>query len=520
MRGYIKKGTGICLAVLLLLLQMFCTEPVEVQARSMVIVLDPGHGGSDGGTTGFGLLEKNLNLRIALYAKATLENSGGATVYLTRDRDVAVDLEDRPAYGRDKGADLFVSLHNNAAGGRGSEVYVPWQFQHGQLAALGNQVLKNLSALGLANRGVKTRTYDRDDVIYDYYCVIRESVSYNIPSILIEHAFVDSPTDKAFLDNEPALERLGQADGRAIVDYYGLYRVQKSSEVEKLTSPNDSDTGVVYQTHVQNDGWIPWNGNGAVNGTEGKSYRMEALNIQLTNAPSGARIIARAHVQDLGWVGSEAVDGYIRVGTTGQSRRIEGIQLTLEGMTGYALKYRVHIQNYGWLDWVYQGETAGSVGQSLRLEAIQVMVVKDKAEKTTYHPAIAAKVHVQDYGWLPCAQDGEMAGTEGQSKRMEGLYLQVVNAPPGAYLSGRVHIQDHGWRTYSNINASVLVGTQGESRRLEAIELQLNNAPGYKLQYRVHIQDIGWSNWTDQGKMAGTEGRSKRLEAIEFRVVS
>ncbi|WP_334109997.1 N-acetylmuramoyl-L-alanine amidase [Thermodesulfitimonas autotrophica] len=81
-----------------------------------VIVLDPGHGGSDPGAIGpTGLQEKDFNLAVARLAAAELSRRG-ARVYLTRTDDVYVDLYSRAALANDLGADAFVSVHANAWG--------------------------------------------------------------------------------------------------------------------------------------------------------------------------------------------------------------------------------------------------------------------------------------------------------------------------------------------------------------------------------------------------------------------
>ena len=81
-----------------------------------VIVIDPGHGADDYGGRAFGLHESDLVLDIALRARAILAaRLPGARVILTRDRDVFVSLEQRTAMANALDADLFVSIHLNAA---------------------------------------------------------------------------------------------------------------------------------------------------------------------------------------------------------------------------------------------------------------------------------------------------------------------------------------------------------------------------------------------------------------------
>lgn len=90
------------------------------------VVLDPGHGGDDGGARGpSGLQEKEIALALALTLRPLLERKG-MEVLLTRSDDTFVPLWERARWANQQGADLFVSLHFNAArarGAKGSEVY-------------------------------------------------------------------------------------------------------------------------------------------------------------------------------------------------------------------------------------------------------------------------------------------------------------------------------------------------------------------------------------------------------------
>lgn len=66
-------------------------------------------------------------------------------------------------------------------------------------------------------------------------------------------------------------------------------------------------------------------------------------------------------------------------GTSGRSLRVEGMTFELldaKGKRVNGIRYRSHVQNYGWQDWVKNGENAGSSGRSLRVEAIQVVLCK------------------------------------------------------------------------------------------------------------------------------------------------
>ncbi|MCI5226680.1 MAG: AMIN domain-containing protein [Candidatus Electrothrix sp. AX2] len=78
------------------------------------IVIDPGHGGKDPGAVGFGLKEKNIVLNVAKKIKKILEAKKSYEVFLTRENDVSISLEERTAIANTKEADLFLSIHVNA----------------------------------------------------------------------------------------------------------------------------------------------------------------------------------------------------------------------------------------------------------------------------------------------------------------------------------------------------------------------------------------------------------------------
>jgi N-acetylmuramoyl-L-alanine amidase len=92
------------------------------------IVIDPGHGGHDPGASYYGIKEKDLVLDIGLKLKSLIAvNHPGLKVYMTRSKDIFIPLEERTAFANRKKADLFVSIHINAARNKkasGIETYV------------------------------------------------------------------------------------------------------------------------------------------------------------------------------------------------------------------------------------------------------------------------------------------------------------------------------------------------------------------------------------------------------------
>lgn len=88
------------------------TTPPQTTYTKPVIVIDPGHGGNDPGAIGpNNLYEKNVVLALGKALKAELEATGRYTVYMTRSTDHYIKLSNRVKFAREKGADLFISLH-------------------------------------------------------------------------------------------------------------------------------------------------------------------------------------------------------------------------------------------------------------------------------------------------------------------------------------------------------------------------------------------------------------------------
>jgi N-acetylmuramoyl-L-alanine amidase len=218
-------STAINRKVLLGAVRVFATVAVMslfmvVRAQAAIICLDPGHGGA--GTAGAGALyppymEKQLNYAVASQVKSELE-AAGHTVYMTRNGDVSLGLDQRAAYAKSVNADLLISIHFNSSGAHdkfGSEVWTSMFGGHRTTGyALGSNVLSQLTALGFASKGVKTKL----GTTGDYYGIIRHGVSFGIPTIIIEHCFMDNPIDRTIMETK-GLNALAHADAVGIGNY-------------------------------------------------------------------------------------------------------------------------------------------------------------------------------------------------------------------------------------------------------------------------------------------------------------
>ena len=208
-------------------------------AAGITIAIDPGHGGSDPGAVANGLREKDLTLAVSLALKEELESYDGVRVVMTRTTDTrpsentSADLSSRVDLAAAADADALVSIHFNSGSpiANGAEVWYANSSSynygtHTQGRTLSNAIQKQLTSLGLADRGIKTRDnpyYDYPDgSTGDYYAIIRQSREENMTGIIVEHAFVTSASDAALLRDANFVRSLGIADATGIAQAYGL----------------------------------------------------------------------------------------------------------------------------------------------------------------------------------------------------------------------------------------------------------------------------------------------------------
>ena len=287
-------------------------------------------------------------------------------------------------------------------------------------------------------------------------------------------------------------------------------------------------SSVTTQAYVEKYGWLDSVKDGKTAGTTGESKRLEGIKITIDNIISSGGIEYRSHIQDIGWENGWKKDGELS-GTTEKNKRLEAIQIRLTGEISkyYNVYYRVHIQDHGWLGWCKNGESAGSEGLSKRVEAIEIRLVLKNTQgpKTTNLkflniPTINYRSHVQDVGWMGYVQSG-ISGTTGMSRRVEAMNIYLSNNLVGGGIAYRSHLQDYGWSN-DFVRDNYLTGTVGEARRMEALQIYLYGdiSNVCDVYYRVHVQDYGWLGWAKNGQVAGTEGLSKRVEAIEIVLVA
>ena len=173
---------------------------IETNAQSLdqaTVILDPGHGGEDvGALPSDVILEKEYNLETANVIKKKLEEAG-ATVFLTRQEDIWLELEDRVAFSNSLDADIFISIHHDASSDptwHGTTTYYFHEDDYDLAVALNQEI----SQLPLQNTGAT----------FGNYQVIREN---HHPAVLLELGFLSNPSDLAIVQEESYKDKVAQA---------------------------------------------------------------------------------------------------------------------------------------------------------------------------------------------------------------------------------------------------------------------------------------------------------------------
>ena len=180
------------------------------------VVIDAGHGGTDGGAVGNGIVEKELNLKISKYIADRLDDLGIENT-LVRDTDITINPTERinlvkKPYGNSSDV-LVISNHINAGGGEGSEF----------IYALRNNdkfskiLAKNFEDIGRTVRKYYQRRYP-SDLDKDYYFIHRDTK--NTEPVIIEYGFLDNERDAELLKNN--WESYAEAVVKSIAEYLGV----------------------------------------------------------------------------------------------------------------------------------------------------------------------------------------------------------------------------------------------------------------------------------------------------------
>lgn len=230
--------------------------PVQAKYKRLItIAIDPGHGGEDPGAIGsMGSREKHVVLSIAKRLKDKIENEAYMRPYLTRDGDYFVPLHVRVQKARRVEADLFVSIHADAfieSNAKGASVFTLSQM--GASSTMARWMANKENASDLIG-GINIKTQDRQvaNLLLDMSTTAQikdslqvgnsilkqiggfaslhkgkvEQASFavlkapDIPSILVETAFISNPQEEAKLNDDGYQDRIADAILRGIKDYF------------------------------------------------------------------------------------------------------------------------------------------------------------------------------------------------------------------------------------------------------------------------------------------------------------
>lgn len=215
----------------------------------MIICIDPGHGGTDSGTEGFGVSEKNIVLDIAIKLKNLLEKEN-IEVVLTRDRDVTLTPEDRVNFINQSGCDMAISIHCN--GGPVSAKGVETIYGHGSQIGqrLAENILEQIVKLGVAKRKAYYRLNAKRE---NYYFIIREVKPV---SVIVETVFLTNPSDNQLLSQNPFRKKLANAIATGIFNTIGMDYLKKEHWAKEYFETIKKE-GLVQDDHVLDEG-VTW----------------------------------------------------------------------------------------------------------------------------------------------------------------------------------------------------------------------------------------------------------------------
>ncbi|WP_026703238.1 N-acetylmuramoyl-L-alanine amidase [Salibacterium aidingense] len=192
----------------------------------MKLFLDPGHGGNDSGAAGNGLLEKNINLDIAIRIRNILLNEyQNVEVRMSRTSDISVTLNQRTSQANEWNADYFLSIHCNSFNGQaaGYEDYIYQGLADSSQTAAYRNIMHNhvTSVNSLTDRGRKKANFH----------VLRESA---MPAILTENGFIDNANDASLMAGGEWRQAVARGHVNGLEEAFNLQHQQNAGSVYRV----------------------------------------------------------------------------------------------------------------------------------------------------------------------------------------------------------------------------------------------------------------------------------------------
>lgn len=190
----------------------------------------------------------------------------------------------------------------------------------------------------------------------------------------------------------------------------------------KLTGQAANYYNIEYQAHVKNKGWLPVVKNGQTAGTTGQALDLQAMRIALKRKPivQGSKTIPstglsyRSHLSYEGWLGY--VNEGVVSGTTGLNIQLEKLEVFYNG-SNKDIEIDSHIKNDGWVK-----NSGGTVNQNKWIEAIRIRTKNDLAKNYN----IEYRVHSTNVGWTAWVGNGVQAGTTGQKLQIQAVQIRLL----------------------------------------------------------------------------------------------
>ena len=288
---------------------------------------------------------------------------------------------------------------------------------------------------------------------------------------------------------------------------------------QAVTAQSDTTNYISYKGYVQRVGWQNSVQDGSVAGTTGESKRLEAVQISLNDLDGIVNY--RTYVDGSGWQ-SWKTDGQIS-GTTGDSRAITSIQITLSGNASnvYDIYYQLHKASVGWTGWHKNGAACGTSKLDKRAEALIVLVVPkgtvpNKISSYAINPVAMYEAHTQSVGWQGETYYYGVAGTVGLDKRIEAIRMHINSETYTNFgIEYSTNVASIGWQNYSTDGN--LSGTTGKSLPIYGLRVRLTgyNSAMYKVYYRTYTTSNRWSAWVSSGAISGNTNSGNKIEAIQ-----
>lgn len=260
----------------------------QVQAKVSKVVIDPGHGGKHPGTVHKQIMEKDITLSIALKLGDLIKrNCPDVQVIYTRTKDVYVDLADRGDIANKAGADLFISIHVNAAdnlSASGTSTYIMGTEKSGQnfnVAMRENDVItyekdyttkyegyvpgsaESFVLFSLMQFAYQDQSMMFADIVQKHYkkdLPLQDRGAYHgpflvlwrttMPSVLTEVGFMTNDKDRAYITSNKGQTDIAKSMFNAFCEYKGKVE-QRANVVEKKPAPSTTQSGSTNQAKTQ-----------------------------------------------------------------------------------------------------------------------------------------------------------------------------------------------------------------------------------------------------------------------------